>query len=78
MIRILLADDHPIIFSGVEALLRGTDYRIVRYVRDGAEVMAAIKSEDPDIVVLDERLPNRHGLDLFLDLRARGDRTCCR
>jgi len=74
MIRILLADDHPIIFSGVEALLRGTDYRIVRYVRDGAEVMAAIKAEDPDIVILDERLPSRHGLDLFLELRAKGDR----
>lgn len=73
MIRILLADDHPIIFSGVEALLRGSDYHIVRYVRDGAEVPAAIVEENPDIVILDERLPNRHGLDLFLELREKGD-----
>ncbi|HET9428152.1 MAG TPA: response regulator transcription factor [Allosphingosinicella sp.] len=73
MIRILLADDHPIIFSGVEALLRGSDYRIVRYVRDGSEVLAAIEAENPDIVILDERLPNRHGLDLFFELRGNGD-----
>jgi two-component system nitrate/nitrite response regulator NarL len=73
MIRILLADDHPIIFSGVEALLRGSDYQITRYVRDGAEVKAAIETEDPDIVILDERLPSRTGLDLFLELRTNGD-----
>lgn len=73
MIRILLADDHPIIFSGVDALLRGTEYQIVRYVRDGAEVPAAIKAEDPHIVILDERLPNRMGLDLFRDLRSQGE-----
>lgn len=73
MIRILLADDHPIIFSGVEALLRESDYRIVRYVRDGAEVAAAIEAENPEIVILDERLPGKTGLDLFLELRRNGD-----
>ena len=72
MIRILLADDHPIIFSGVDALLRGTDYKIVRYIRDGAEVPAAIEREKPDLVILDERLPNRMGLELVQDLRQTG------
>jgi two-component system, NarL family, nitrate/nitrite response regulator NarL len=73
MIRILLADDHPIIFSGVEALLRGSDYQIIRYVRDGSEVAEAIAAENPDIVILDERLPGQTGLDLFRELRERGD-----
>ena len=73
MIRLLLADDHPIIFSGVEAMLRGSDYEIARYVRDGAEVVAAVEAEDPDMVILDERLPGKAGLDLFKELRAKGD-----
>lgn len=73
MIRLLLADDHPIIFSGLEALLRGTDYRIVHYVRDGAEVLASVAAEDPDIAIFDERLPGKHGVDLFKELRASGD-----
>jgi len=73
MIRLLLADDHPIIFTGIEALLRGTDYELVAYVRDGLEALGKIDTENPDIVILDERLPGMTGLELFREIRARGD-----
>ncbi len=74
MIRLLIVDDHPIIVSGVEALLLETDFRIVRHVRRGDEALQAIAEDSPDIVLLDERLPGKNGLDIFRELRARGDR----
>jgi two-component system nitrate/nitrite response regulator NarL len=73
MIRVLIADDHAIIATGVTALLRGTDYEIVSRIRDGALALAAIETEQPDIVILDERLPGMTGLDIFRALRAKGD-----
>ena len=74
MTRLLIADDHPIIVSGVEALLRDTEFRIVRHVRTGDAATAAVEAENPDIVILDERLPGIAGLDIYRELRARGDR----
>lgn len=74
MIRVLIADDHAIIATGVTALLRGTDYEVVSRVRDGALALAAIEAAQPDIVILDERLPGMTGLDIFRALRAKGDR----
>jgi two-component system nitrate/nitrite response regulator NarP len=73
MIRVLIADDHPMIAAGIEAMLRETDYQIVRHVQDGGEVLAAIRADNPDIVILDERLPGMAGLDIFRALRAAGD-----
>ena len=74
MIRLLIADDHAIIATGVAALLRDTDYELVSEVRDGGLVLAAIAETQPDIVILDERLPGMAGLDIFRALRASGDR----
>ena len=73
MSRILLADDHPIIFAGLEALFRGTEHEIVRYVRNGDHVLDAVAAENPDVVILDERLPGILGLDIYRELRHRGD-----
>lgn len=74
MTRILIADDHPIIVAGVEALLRDTRFAIVRHVRDGESVAAAVAAENPDLIILDERLPGMNGLEVFRALRAAGDR----
>ena len=73
MIRLLIADDHAIIATGVAALLRDTAYEIVSQVRDGALALAAIAEAQPDIVILDERLPGMAGLDIFRAMRAQGD-----
>ena len=73
MIRLLIADDHAIIATGVAALLRDTAYEIVSQVRDGGLALAAIAEAQPDLVILDERLPGMSGLDIFRALRASGD-----
>ena len=75
MVRLLLVEDHPIVAHGIEAILRGTDYELVRHVRDGSEALSAIDEEKAaDIVILDERLPGMTGLEIFRAMRARGDR----
>lgn len=73
MTRLLIAEDHSIIAAGVEALIRGSEYELVRHLRNGEEALAAIAEEQPDIVILDERLPGMTGLEIFRAMRARGD-----
>jgi len=72
--RILIADDHRIIVSGLEAILRDTDFDIVGTVGDGAAVAGALASLTPDILILDVRMPGRSGIDALRDLRAEGNR----
>lgn len=72
-VRILIADDHPIIVAGVEALLRGSDYSVVAQARDGAELLDAIGTARPDILIVDVQMPERSGIDVLRILRSRGD-----
>lgn len=72
MIRLLVADDHPIIVTAVETLLRDSDYEVVVHVRRGDEVAAAVESAAPDMLILDERMPGKNGLDVFRELRGAG------
>lgn len=73
MYRILIADDHRIIVSGLEALLRDTDYKVVGAVGDGTEVADAVVELNPDILLLDVRMPGRSGVEVLRAMRSRGD-----
>jgi two-component system nitrate/nitrite response regulator NarL len=73
MTRVLLADDHPIIVSGVEALLRKSPYKLVGKFTDGAAAMRALQETKADIVVLDLRMPGCSGLDVLRSMRAASD-----
>lgn len=73
MIKLLLADDHPIILSGIESVLRGSRYEIAATVADGGAALEAIAGVRPDILLLDLRMPVRSGLDVLRVLRSRGD-----
>lgn len=73
MTRILLADDHPIILSGVEALLRGSAFKIAGTCSNGGSVLAARQSLSPDILVLDMQMPGCSGLEVLKLLRGRDD-----
>lgn len=72
MTRILIADDHPIIVSGLEAILRDTDYEVAAAVGDGRAVIAAVESHAPDILLLDVSMPGQSGIKVLEALRARG------
>jgi two-component system nitrate/nitrite response regulator NarP len=73
MTAILIADDHPIIVSGLRAILAGTDYDVVGAVSRGDEVAEAVARLSPDILLLDISMPGRTGIEVLRDLRAAGD-----
>jgi two-component system nitrate/nitrite response regulator NarL len=73
MTRVLIADDHPIILSGAEAMLRGSAFEVVAKFSNGSEVLAAIDEIAPDIMILDVQMPSCTGLDVLRTLRRRGD-----
>ena len=61
-VRVLLVDDHFMIRMGLaSALEREKGITVVAQAGDGAEALAAYAKELPDVVVMDGRLPDRHG-----------------
>jgi two-component system nitrate/nitrite response regulator NarP len=73
MTSVLLADDHPFILAGLEAVLRASDYQIVGMVSRGDDVLAQIPKLRPDILILDVEMPGRTGPEVLRTLRSRGD-----
>src|SRR6476620_2519335 len=73
MTDVLLADDHPMIASALEMLLRGTDYRLVGRARSGKEALAQIDELKPDLVLLDVNMPDGSGIDVLRRLRKAGE-----
>jgi DNA-binding NarL/FixJ family response regulator len=58
MIRVLVADDHPIVRSGIVALLEAADdVEVVGQAADGAEAVELALSLAPDLVLMDLRMP---------------------
>lgn len=73
MTRVLIAEDHPIIVSGLESVFRGTEFEIVGVEASGERVLEAVARAKPDILILDISMPGRDGLDILAALRARDD-----
>jgi two-component system nitrate/nitrite response regulator NarL len=73
VIPVLLADDHPFMRAGVEAVLRGTRFNIVAMANDGDEALAALAAHDPQICIFDVRMPKRSGVEAVQAMRASGD-----
>ena len=73
MTRIAIADDHPIIISGAEALLRDTQFDVVASFADGAALLEGLSQINPDIVLLDVEMPRCSGLEVLRTLRDRND-----
>jgi len=67
--RLLVAEDHALFSQGLCALL-GDTYKVVGVVQDGADVTAAARQHQPDVLLLDLSLPNRTGMDILGDLQA--------
>jgi DNA-binding NarL/FixJ family response regulator len=62
MIRVLVADDHPIVRSGIVALLAAADdIEVVGEAKDGLEAVELATSLRPDLVLMDLRMPGIDG-----------------
>ena len=62
-IKLLVADDHEVARSGLKSLLAGTELKVVAEVATGAEAVKYALENDPDVVLLDVRMPDGDGLD---------------
>jgi CheY-like chemotaxis protein len=69
-VRVLVVDDQAIIRDAVRLLLEATpDFRPVGEVASGAEALAAIERLDPDLVLLDVRMPEMDGIETAQRIR---------
>ena len=70
-IRILLADDHPVVRDGLAAML-GTqpDFQVVGEAGNGAEAVAEAARLRPDVVLMDLEMPSLDGIEAIRRLRA--------
>jgi len=75
-VRILIADDHPIVRDGLKKLLLlEEDFEIVGEASDGREVLDKVRELDPDVLLLDLRMPNLDGLGALQALAQINKRT---
>ena len=71
MIRILVADDHPILRRGLkEILVRELDGATCGEAGNAHQVLCEVHSQEWDLVILDVTMPGRSGLDVLRDLRS--------
>ncbi len=71
-IRVLIADDHPLILAGIRATLeRYPDVELVGEARTGPDVIALIERRGPAIVLMDLRMPGVTGVELIECIRHR-------
>ncbi len=75
-ISIILADDHPVVRRGMQALLESEqDFSIVGVASDGLEAVELTERLKPDVLVLDLMMPGLSGLEALRILRERSPRT---
>jgi DNA-binding NarL/FixJ family response regulator len=75
-IRLLIADDHPIVRDGLKKLLQlEDDLEVIGEASDGREVLEKVRELDPDVLLLDLRMPNLDGLAALQALQQINKRT---
>jgi DNA-binding NarL/FixJ family response regulator len=62
--RIVVADDHPAMLAAVVGLLELQGFQVVASVADGRAAVAAITAEQPDVALLDVRMPHLTGIEV--------------
>jgi DNA-binding NarL/FixJ family response regulator len=74
--RILIADDHPLMLAGMRRTLAASDgFEVVAEARSGPEVMPLVRRTSPDVVLLDLRMPGIDGLGCLDRIIANDPRT---
>ncbi|MCS6845698.1 MAG: response regulator transcription factor [Caldilineales bacterium] len=69
-IRVVLVDDHPVVRQGVRSLLANhPDIQVIGEADSAAALLALLAERQPDVVLLDVRLPGKNGIDLAHQLK---------
>lgn len=76
-IRILIADDHPVVRDGLAAVLNTeADMTIVAQASDGQETIEQYRIHQPDVAIVDLRMPNVDGATAIATIRAEFPDAC--
>ena len=71
MIKILLADDHPVVREGLRGMLSAeSDIEVVGEAASGTEAVALFAALHPDVILMDLRMPGGDGVDAIAKIRA--------
>lgn len=69
-IRLLVADDHAVVRAGVAAMVRESDISIIAEACDGAQAILMVQKHQPDVVLLDIRMPEIDGMACLSKLKS--------
>ena len=70
MIKILIADDHPIVRQGLRQIIQDEkDMEVLCEAANSEEVLVKLKEQDIDVLLLDIAMPGKSGLELLIDLK---------
>jgi two-component system NarL family response regulator len=74
-IRVIIADDHPVVRHGLRSILRSQkDIRVIAEADDGEEACQLCEQLSPDVLLLDLRMPKKDGLEVIRTLSQAGER----
>ena len=69
-LKVLIADDHPLMLHGIRRALEGSEgIDVVGEARSGEELLALVERRNPDLVLLDLHMPGIGGLDCVAELK---------
>jgi|JI10StandDraft_1071094.scaffolds.fasta_scaffold255177_2 two-component system, NarL family, response regulator DevR len=72
-LRILLVDDHEIVRLGLRSLLsRYPHFEVVAEAEDGYQAVEMVKLHNPDVVLMDVRMPGKNGVEATREIKASG------
>lgn len=74
-IRVLVADEHPVVRAGVVAMLEGSDIKVISEASTGNQAIEQAVKHHPDVVLLAVRLPETDGLEALERIVERSPRT---
>jgi DNA-binding NarL/FixJ family response regulator len=76
MIKILIADDHPIVRQGFKQVLSDTpDLVVADEAGNGQEVLSLVSKKDYDVILLDISMPGKNGLEVLKELKVVSPKT---
>ncbi|ONI75268.1 DNA-binding response regulator [Actinosynnema sp. ALI-1.44] len=73
MIKLLIVDDHPVVRDGLRGMFSADPrFEVLGEAGDGAEAVAAGEKLQPDVILMDLRMPNTDGVTAIKELTKRG------
>lgn len=71
IIRVLIADDHPVVCLGLLAIINPqTDMTVVGQAKSGSEAIMLARTHSPDVILMDLRMPEMNGVDAIAAIRS--------